>query len=57
MLQETSTARRGGWQARGTWTVPGAVAPPTVDGVTPASGSGESDVRAPSIPTPADLRI
>jgi hypothetical protein len=42
MLAGNFNGTSSGWQARGTWTVPGAVAPPTVDGVTPASGSGPS---------------
>ena len=42
-----------GWQARGTWTVPGAVAPPTADGVMPTGGSGPSQTFALQYSDPA----
>jgi glucose/arabinose dehydrogenase len=45
MLAGNFNGTSSGWQAKGTWMVPGAVGP-TADGVSPASGSGPSQMFA-----------
>jgi hypothetical protein len=53
MLAGNFNGTTSGWQARGMWTAPGGITPPTADGVMPTNGSGPGQTFALQYSDPA----